>query len=202
MRERRHRSLTVRGGAVRAFARTCLLALSVSPGACASGSSEVTEGGTGLRSVAVGGLSSGSRSIEVRNEASSTAFAVPATLTVVWSTLPPVFEQLGIEPTFVDARQGQIGNPQFRRSRIERRSMSTFLECGSGLTGAYADTYDVTLSILVYLAAGVQGSSVVRTTVDAYATARSTNATSVHCTSTGALERRIRELIEERLAAR
>ena len=193
---------TGRVGVGRAMVRVCLLALSAATGACASRSSEVTEGGTGLRSVSLGGLSSGTRSVEVSNVASTAEFTVPAALTVVWGTLPSVFEQLGIEPTFVDARQGQIGNPEFRRSRIERRSMSTYLECGSGLTGDYADAYDVELSILVYVVPGVQGSTVVRTTLDAYATARSTNATSIHCTSKSMLERRIRELIEERLAAR
>lgn len=182
-------------------AQACLLALVAAAGGCASGSSEVQDGGTGLRSISVGALSSSTPAIEVRNDASFAEFALPARLTAVWGTLPAVFEQLGIEPTYVDSGQGRIGNARYTRSRIERRSMSTYIECGSGLTGPYADAYEVTLSILVHVVPNGQQGTVVRTNLDAFATQRSANSTSIHCTSKGALERRIRALIEERLAA-
>jgi hypothetical protein len=149
----------------------------------------------------VGALSSSTPSVEVRNDASFAEFTLPTRLTTVWGTLPAVFEQIGIEPTYVDAGQGRIGNARYTRSRIERRSMSTYLDCGSGLTGPYADAYEVTLALLVQVVPGGQEATVVRTTVDAFATQRSANSTSIHCTSKGALERRIRALIEERLAA-
>ncbi|MBM4184107.1 MAG: hypothetical protein FJ207_07740 [Gemmatimonadetes bacterium] len=189
-----------RATCVPVVARGCAWALIVAAAGCASQSSGIQEGGTGLRSVSVGALGGGP-AVEVRNEASSAEFSVPVGLPTVWGTLPAIFEQLGIEPTFVDAAQGQIGNPRYTRSRIERRSMSTYIECGSGLTGPYADAYDVRLSLLVYLSSGGQGISVVRTTVDAFATARSTNATAIHCTSKGVLERRIQALVQERVAA-
>lgn len=187
--------------AVRWAAQTRLLALAAAIGGCASGASEVQEGGTGLRSISVGALSSSSPTIEVRNDASFAEFTLPARLTAVWGTLPAVFEQLGIEPTYVDAGQGRIGNARYTRTRIERQPMSTYIECGSGLTGPYADAYEVTLSLLVSVVPGGQLGTVVRTNVDAFATQRSANSTSIHCTSRGALERRIRALIEERLAA-
>jgi hypothetical protein len=137
--------------------------------------------------------------MEVRNEASVSASTVPASASEVWRVLPAVFQQLGIEATFVDPGAAAMGNSRYTRARIEGRQLSTYLDCGSGLTGPYADAYAVTLSLLVQLDGAGGGGTEVRTTVDAYARARGVSARPIHCQSRGALERRIWALVGEKL---
>jgi hypothetical protein len=119
----------------------------------------------------------------------------------VWAVLPAVFSQLGIEATVNDPAGGQMGNPGYEPRRIENRRLSSFLDCGSGLTGDYADTYRVRLMIRVELISSAIETTVVRTTVDAYAQDRNTSGNAIHCRSRGSLERRVGELVAERLAA-
>jgi hypothetical protein len=117
----------------------------------------------------------------------------------VWAVLPAVFAQLGIETTRVDAGEGVIGNPSYRARRIEGQRMSTYLDCGRSFGRDYADQYTVTLGVLVQLVPTADGRTVVRTVLDAYARDPSQNGPAVHCITWGSLERRIGELVAERL---
>lgn len=168
---------------------------------CASGGSEIGRSGTGLTSVAVGALSSSQATVDVQNEAAVTETTVAASLTTVWRLMPAVLEQLQVEVNYVDPGAGTIGNGGFRARRIEGRSLSTYLDCGAGLTGPYADAYEVRMSLLVQLGPAAAGGTVVRTAVDAYAEDRAVASRPIHCQSRGVLERRINALVEERLAA-
>jgi hypothetical protein len=172
---------------------------------CASGSSSSDEaigrGGTGLTSVAVGQLSSAAPTVEVRNDASVSESTVPAALRTVWNVMPNVFERLQIEMNYIDSGAGVIGNGNFRPRRLGGRSLSTFLECGSGLTGPYADAYAVRMSLLVQLSPAQDGGTRVRTSIDAYAEDRAVNSRPIHCTSKGVLERQIWDIIAQLLPA-
>jgi len=92
-----------------------------------------------------------------------------------------------------------MGNSRYTRARIEGRQLSAYLDCGSGLTGPYADAYAVTLSLLVQLDGATGGGTTVRTTMDAYARARGVSARPIHCQSRGVLERRIWALVAEKV---
>jgi hypothetical protein len=172
---------------------------------CASGSSgssdEIGRGGTGLTSVAVGQLSSATPTVELRNEASVSESTVPGALRTVWNVMPNVFERLQIETNYLDPAAGVIGNGNFRPGRLGGRSLSTFLDCGSGLTGPYADAYAVRMSLLVQLSPAPDGGTLVRTSIDAYAEDRSVNARPIHCRSRGVLERQIWDMISQLLPA-
>jgi hypothetical protein len=124
---------------------------------------------------------------------------VAASLTEIWGVLPAVFEQLDIDVTIVDAGTGVMGNTGYRARRVEGERMSRWLDCGRGLLRANADEYEVTLSVIVQLLPSLEGATTVRTTVDAYARDRSLSAGSVHCLSWGHLERRVGELVRERV---
>ncbi|MEQ1858112.1 MAG: hypothetical protein ABL963_16785, partial [Longimicrobiales bacterium] len=121
--------------------------------------------------------------------------------TAVWAVLPAVFRVLGVEATVTDRASGQMGNPGFRPRRIENRRLSLFLDCGSGLTGDYADVYQVDMMLRVEVVSTSPESTTVRTTVDAYAQDRNTSGNPIHCRSRGSLERRVGELVAARLAA-
>ncbi len=171
---------------------------------CASSSSssdEIGRGGTGLTSVAVGQLSSAQPTVDVRNEASVSESAVAAPLRTVWNVMPAVFGRLQIETNYVDPGAGTIGNGNFRPRRLGGRSLSTFLECGSGLTGPYADAYAVRMSLLVQLGTAPDGSTTIRTAIDAYAEDRAVSSRPIHCQSKGVLERQIWAMIAEMLPA-
>jgi hypothetical protein len=138
--------------------------------------------------------------VDLRHESSVGQRAVDGSLTEVWAILPAVFEQLGIEATRVDSGEGVIGNPSFRTRRIEGRRLSEYLDCGRAFGREYADQYSVTLGVLVQVLPTQRGGTVVRTVLDAYARDPGQGGNSVHCITWGSLERRIGELVAERLA--
>lgn len=141
------------------------------------------------------------RSIDLRHESTVGERAVAATVSEVWAVLPAVFEQLEIEITTVEPAEGVMGNASYRARRIEGRRMSDFLDCGRMMGREYADSYSVTLGVLVQLVTSPDGHTLVRTILDAYARDPSMNSASVHCITWGSLERRIGDLVVERLGA-
>jgi hypothetical protein len=155
---------------------------------------------TNINTVSVGFRDSDSNSsVDLRHRPDVGESIVPAGLRSVWVTLPEVFEQLEIEVNHVDASQGTLGNTGYHARRVEGERMSRWLDCGRGLVRAIADEYQVTLSVVVQLLPARADSTAVRTTVDAYARDRSLGSSSIHCVSWGRLERRVGELVLERL---
>lgn len=137
--------------------------------------------------------------VDLRNESSVGQRMVTGTLVEVWAVLPAVFAQLGIETTRVDSGEAVIGNPGYRARRIEGQRMSRYLDCGRSFGRDYADQYAVTLGVLVQLAPAADGGTIVRTVVDAYARDPSQNGSPVHCITWGSLERRVGDLVAEKL---
>jgi hypothetical protein len=135
---------------------------------------------------------------DLRHQADRGQTTVPATATAVWGVLDGIFDQLGIDVSFVDASAGTIGTENFRPRSIEGVRLSRWLDCGMGTVQANADAHQVTLSVFVQLLPAQNGTTV-RTTVDAYSRDRSQSGGSIHCVSHGRLERRIPELVMERL---
>ena len=141
------------------------------------------------------------RGVDLRHESTVGERSVEATVTQVWGVLPGIFEQLAIETTTVDPSQALIGNAGYRARRIEGRRLSTYFDCGRVMGREYADSYTVTLAVMVQLVTAADGRTVVRTILDAYARDPSTSSASVHCITWGSLERRIGDLVVERLEA-
>ncbi|MGE0158903.1 MAG: hypothetical protein AB7T31_05780 [Gemmatimonadales bacterium] len=139
------------------------------------------------------------RGIELRHEATVGERTVSGTVSEVWAVLPAIFEQLEIETTTVDPAQGVIGNSGYRARRVEGRRLSDYMDCGRSFGREYADQYTVTLAVLVQLVTAADGRTVVRTILDGYARDPSTSGSSVHCITWGSLERRIGDLVVERL---
>jgi hypothetical protein len=105
----------------------------------------------------------------------------------------------------VDTTNYRIGNPGFRRTgTFGGKRLSTWLSCGDGITGPNADSYRVTLSLHTLVQPGPEGRSLLRTAVLAGAVnvGEGAGRQPLSCTSTGGLERRIRQMVEEELARR
>ena len=139
------------------------------------------------------------RGVDLRHESTIGERTVTASVSEVWGVLPGIFEQLEIEPTTVDPSQGLMGNAGYRARRVEGRRLSDFVDCGRSLGREYADQYAVTLTVLVQLVTATDGRTVVRTIMDGYARDPSTSSSSVHCITWGSLERRIGDLVVERV---
>jgi hypothetical protein len=139
--------------------------------------------------------------VDLRHESTVGERAVDGTVTEVWAILPAVFEQLEIATTTIDPSEGVMGNASYRARRIEGRRMSDFLDCGRAMGREYADSYAVTLGVLVQLVTSPDGRTLVRTILDAYARDPSMSSGSVHCITWGSLERRIGDLVVEWLGS-
>ena len=200
-RSARRGANNLRSGRVGALSWIWMAGTALATTSCASSSSEEIGGSPGLTSIAVCQLSSSHPTVEVRNEASVYESTLPAPLRSVWGVMPAVFERLQIETNYIDPGAGTIGNGNFRPRRIGGRSLSTFIDCGSGLTGPYANSYAVRMSLLVQLGSAPGGGTTVRTSLDAYAEDRAVSARPIHCQSKGELERAIWALIQEMLPA-
>ena len=183
----------------RALVRVALaLPVALSLGACASPPRE------DVPATRVNTLGLGSRFVDeaalydLRHQADMGQTTVPASAAEVWGVLSDVFDQLEIDVSFVDAGAGTMGTENFRPRSIEGVRLSRWLDCGMGTVQANADAHQVTLTLSVQLLPAQHGTTV-RTIVDAYSRDRSQSGGSVHCVSHGRLERRIPELVMERL---
>jgi hypothetical protein len=188
-----------RGHAARRWPALAVLLVAVAS-ACTPRAPYATEpAGTNLSTLGVTSADGRSRSYDLRHQAGVGETTVMGSPSDVWAVLPSVFQQLEIEVTRVDAADAVMGNTGYRARRIEGERVSRFLDCGRGLLRPYADEYDVTLSVTVQLLAGAEQTTRVRTIVDAYARDRSVSSGALHCLSWGSLERRVAELVAERL---
>jgi hypothetical protein len=118
----------------------------------------------------------------------------------VWAVLPAVFRELQLEADLVDRRILLIGVTNLRLRRIAGDSPGRFVDCGQGISGNYADTYDVYLTLRTQaVRAGTDGTEI-WIHLDAAARSGSNSGNVLACSSRGTLEARIVELIQERLA--
>ena len=137
--------------------------------------------------------------IEITNEASIGVRTIAAGSDVAWGVLGGVYTQLDIPVAASDARGMQLGNPGYSANRVGGDRMNTYLDCGTNLSGALANQYAVTLTVMTKLTAKGPESTEVVTLVDAYAKPRAVSGNSLHCQSRGKLEVLIAELVAEAL---
>ena len=118
----------------------------------------------------------------------------------VWIALPNVFEEMGIEITYENPGARATGNNQFRARRILGERNSRYLDCGYGSTATpYADSYEVTASLVASVRPGDAGDTVLETLFTASARAREVSGGNISCSSKGILERRMVEMLTSML---
>ena len=136
--------------------------------------------------------------IEFFNEPGIGARTIAQPVDRVWAVLPAVYDQMGIQPTNVDPPNYELGNPRLNTRRVDGDRMNTFIDCGSSFSGPLANVYDVTLTVATRLTPRVD-STVVVTTVDAYAEPMAVSGNPIHCQSRGELELRVAQRALEAL---
>jgi len=175
--------------------------LTLAVGGCASGAGQDDSSPrSSTRIYGVMDRQVGSDEMELVNDASVVEGELDFAPDRVWPALLEVYDELGIPLTGADADQRILETREVRVSRIGRRRMSRWVDCGSTFTGPLADSYDVHLTLTTQVVEqGVSGSRI-RQVANAWARPRTRSGSQVHCTSRGLLLPRIVEELEAHLA--
>lgn len=142
----------------------------------------------------------GAMNVHSTADAAGTYWA-DAPIDQVWTVLPQIYEELGVQLAVHDSVGKRIGNASFRVRRIGGTRLSQYLRCGgSGATATpNADRYQVTMSLTTRLSEAPEGGTGIVTLLGASARPRDVGGTVVNCASTGRLEERISEMVSEAL---
>jgi hypothetical protein len=128
-------------------------------------------------------------------------FTLDATRAKVWPELLGVYNELGIELSMLDQNRGILGNPQLKvRRRLGTVPLTRYIDCGSTQGAQSAETYEVVLNIHSQLQSPSPNSTTVTTTFQSMARPVSMSSEYRTCASTGALEKRIEQLLRTRLS--
>lgn len=123
-----------------------------------------------------------------RPRAESATIAAPPS--VVWGAAKKVYAALGIPVTVENPGAHQLGNVNFYASRqLAGRPMTTFVDCGNGMTGQKAATYRIYMSLLTTIESdGGSGTRVNTTFVPMGQDVTEGSSDRIACGSKGALE--------------
>lgn len=107
------------------------------------------------------------------------------------------YDVLGLEANTFSERDWFVGarNLTLRR-RLGDRRLSSLLNCGSGMTGPNADSYEISLSIVSQLRPAGTAATQLSTRIEASARPMGVSGTTVHCSTTGRLETEISESVQ------
>lgn len=182
----------------RATSRAVLLLALPLLAACASGGSGPTIGESHEQTrLDVPG--SGVIDIRWDPEHSVTSDPIPASADKVFSILPEIYGELGIDPGTVDQKQRVFGNRVVKiRRELGRVRLSRYIDCGSQAGIPTSETYNITLSILTQVVPDQGNVSTIRTQVEGSAYPEGVSGHTVRCETTGQLERRIAKMAMDR----
>ena len=128
-------------------------------------------------------------------------FDVPVSAARSFAMLDSVFADLKVPTAVRDPAVLQIGNLEYvKRGSFAGRRMSAWVDCGNSMSGPRADNYRIELGLVAFVSAVGRESSIMRmavigTALDVGEAARPT----IACFTTGALERRLHELLLKKL---
>ena len=114
-----------------------------------------------------------------------------------WVELVRAWSTLRLPVNGADEANYRIGGSTLPLGPIEGNRPSTWLDCGHGLSDAYADQYQVTFSMATRVVPLDSGSTI-QSIIRATAKPRDVSTDSFRCTSLGTLEKRIAEMIRQR----
>jgi hypothetical protein len=121
-----------------------------------------------------------------------------------WVALQEAYTTLGIPVTELNQQSRLIGNNAYRvRRRIGDVPTMRALDCGGDSGMPNAETYQLLLTVKSRIIPNDAGGSVVQTTLEGTGKNATTAASSdVRCSSMGALEKRIADLVKAKVAGK
>ncbi len=127
---------------------------------------------------------------------------VPASREITYKAANAVLTELKIPVTTQDPAFRVLGSGSARMLRkLGRERLSAYLNCGSGMSGAHADGWRVTMAVFIWVEAVSPTESRIR--VGMLAGAQDVEGVSkdpVACGSTGVFETQLAEMIQKRVA--
>lgn len=121
----------------------------------------------------------------------------------IWKALPAVYGTLEIPIERFDAESNTIGNSNLKLyRRLGKVPLTRYLDCGSTQLGPNAESYEVLLTVLTNVRSlpPENDKTVVATTVAAVARPIQFKGDFVRCSSKGALEARLKEVLNVHFA--
>lgn len=178
--------------------RVTLCLLVVSTACASSGTSSIAPVKPATQTIGGGGMGSLTMSASATTDVSHLPFSADA----VWRILPSVYDSIGIQVTTVDPATKKIGNPGYKiRQRLGKVPLSRYLDCGTTQIGPNADSYDVVLTVLtVVTPEGAGTGATLSTVVEAQSRPATFTQAYNRCSSKGAIEIRVAELVKARLS--
>ena len=192
--------------------RAVVLVPCLASGVAGAGCASAARGGGGsadaaVTSVQTATLQNASGNVRGMNllattEVSSLVVAAPVEQT--FQALTAAYASLGVPVTEIDQRARTLGNPSVRaRRRIGTVAAVRAVDCGGDSGMPNAETYELRLAIRSRVVAGDGGGSLIQTTVEGTGRNATTAAASeVRCSSKGAVEQRLAELVRAALSGK
>ncbi len=161
-------------------------------------------GGAAVQTAVLQNTQGAARGINMVSLTEVNSALVNAPVEKTWAALQQVYTTLNIPVAELDQASRTIGNPSLRlRRRIGDVPTMRALDCGGDSGMPNAETYQLLLTVRSRVIANDAGGSVVQTTLEGTGKNPTTSATSdVRCSSKGALEKRIADLVKEVVAAK
>jgi len=124
---------------------------------------------------------------------------ISATPAQVHDALLSAYNDLGVDVKFMDSRTGEMGNKNFARtSDLAGVPLSRYLDCGVTSTGAGADMYRITMSLVSQVTAMSTGSKV-ETQLSAHGENFAASKGAIACETRGTLEKVVNQLVAKHL---
>jgi hypothetical protein len=141
------------------------------------------------------------RSDRIIADTMGSPFDVPGSPARTLNALKEVYAELKIETPLLDSVELEIGNEKFfKRGSLAGRRLSGFVDCGSGLTGEYADNHRVDFSLVTFVRPNAEDRSTIRTVLLGAAINVTEGAKPTqYCNSNGELERLIHQRVTQKL---
>lgn len=90
---------------------------------------------------------------------------IAAPVATVWAAAKQAYASVGIPVTFENQAGHQMGNQNFYKSReLGGEPMTSFVDCGSGMTGAKAASYRIYMSLFTEIRPDDKGGTLVQMT--------------------------------------
>ena len=129
---------------------------------------------------------------ETRTNATASTVSTPPA--AMLDALNAAYTDLGIEVKLWNPPAGEVGNRNFTKMfRLAGAPLSAYVGCGVTTTGAAADNYRVTMSLVSHVTPNGAGSTV-ESRLTAYAEDISSSKGTIACMTLGTLEARVQEL--------
>lgn len=173
---------------------------------CASAGSSDPELGpsTVVSTAALAGGVDGVSAVNLFNTATTSETMVAGSVDATWAALQSVYASLEIPLAMRDETKKMLGNNGFRtRRKVGPVPMYRALDCGGESGMPNAETYDINMDISSMVLPATDGTARLQTLVQATAQrATGNNPNPVRCTSMGALEERIGEMVQKIIAGK